>query len=210
MSGFVVDIFLVYQFIKRLVTPFDQTEAFKLGLIDADGKKIRNAKTPEEKRAVGYFDRLVFNLKRLLALVPGGKSTLASYAAALLLMREEDERLTTDMDYLREEFNKIIDNIDMAEYNRLIENAPANATGASVVGTGDNLIHWSKRQPKLGDKGKVKKYGQAMDGVIYLRRRKYEQLKLEKQNMVFYKMLGRKVPAGKSSSSRNGNGDDGE
>lgn len=207
MSGFVVDIFMVYQFIKRLVTPFDQTPAYRLGLIDSEGKKLRKAQTPEEKQALGYFDRLVFNLKRLLGVLPGGKTVLASYAAALLLLREEDERLITDDEYLLEEFRKVIDNIDMTTYNKLMEDAPANMTGASVVGTGDNIVHWSKRQPKLGDKGKLKKYGQAMDGILYLRRRKNEQIRLEKKNMVFYKMLGRKVLASKSSSSA---GDDGE
>jgi len=207
MSGFVVDIFMVYQFIKRLVTPFDQTPAYKLGLIDSEGKRLRKAQTAEEKRALGYFDRLVFNLKRLLGGLPGGKTTLASYAAALLLLREEDERLITDDEYLLEEFRKVIDNIDMTAYNKLMEDAPANMTGASVVGTGDNIVHWSKRQPKLGDKGKIKKYGQAMDGVLYLRRRKNEQIRLEKKNMVFYKMLGRKVLASKSSSSAGDNGE---
>lgn len=207
MSGFVVDIFMVYQFIKRLVTPFDQTPAYKLGLIDSEGKRLRKAQTAEEKRALGYFDRLVFNLKRLLGGLPGGKTTLASYAAALLLLREEDERLITDDKYLLEEFRKVIDNIDMTAYNKLMEDAPANMTGASVVGTGDNIVHWSKRQPKLGDKGKIKKYGQAMDGVLYLRRRKNEQIRLEKKNMVFYKMLGRKVLASKSSSSAGDNGE---
>jgi len=207
MSGFVVDIFMVYQFIKRLVTPFDQTPAYKLGLIDSEGKRLRKAQTAEEKRALGYFDRLVFNLKRLLGGLPGGKTTLASYAAALLLLREEDERLITDDKYLLEEFRKVIDNIDMTTYNKLMEDAPANMTGASVVGTGDNIVHWSKRQPKLGDKGKIKKYGQAMDGVLYLRRRKNEQIRLEKKNMVFYKMLGRKVLASKSSSSAGDNGE---
>jgi len=207
MSVFVVDIFMVYQFIKRLVTPFDQTPAYKLGLIDSEGKRLRKAQTAEEKRALGYFDRLVFNLKRLLGGLPGGKTTLASYAAALLLLREEDERLITDDEYLLEEFRKVIDNIDMTTYNKLMEDAPANMTGASVVGTGDNIVHWSKRQPKLGDKGKIKKYGQAMDGVLYLRRRKNEQIRLEKKNMVFYKMLGRKVMASKSSSSAGDNGE---
>lgn len=207
MSVFVVDIFMVYQFIKRLVTPFDQTPAYKLGLIDSEGKRLRKAQTAEEKRALGYFDRLVFNLKRLLGGLPGGKTTLASYAAALLLLREEDERLITDDEYLLEEFRKVIDNIDMTAYNKLMEDAPANMTGASVVGTGDNIVHWSKRQPKLGDKGKIKKYGQAMDGVLYLRRRKNEQIRLEKKNMVFYKMLGRKVMASKSSSSAGDNGE---
>ena len=49
MASPIIDIYLVYEFIKRLVTPFDKTKAFSLGLIDADGKNIRNAITSQEK-----------------------------------------------------------------------------------------------------------------------------------------------------------------
>jgi hypothetical protein len=165
MAKGVVDIFMVYQFLKRLTTPFNQTDAYKLGLIDAEGKRIKKAETSEERKAVGYFDRLVFNLKRLLGKVPGGKTQLASYAAALLLLREQDSRLVTDQAYLQEQFNNSIDNINMKDYNefnKLIEDiaAPANATGSAVAGTGSDPIHWSNRQPKMGPKGPMKKYGQ--------------------------------------------------
>ena len=165
MAKGVVDIFMVYQFLKRLTTPFNQTDAYKLGLIDAEGKRIKKAETSEERKAVGYFDRLVFNLKRLLGKVPGGKTQLASYAAALLLLREQDSRLVTDQAYLQEQFNDSIDNINMKDYNefnRLIEDI--NATGPAVAGTGSDpsdwrKLHWSELQPKMGPKGPMKKYG---------------------------------------------------
>jgi len=35
-----VDLFLVYQFMKRLITPFEKWPAFKLGIIDKDGKVL--------------------------------------------------------------------------------------------------------------------------------------------------------------------------
>lgn len=91
MAGKVVDLFMIYQFLKRLATPFDKWDAFKLGIIDADGKVLRKSstlKTQEEKDSWGYFDRLVANLKKLLGKVPGGKTRIASYAAALLLLKE--------------------------------------------------------------------------------------------------------------------------
>lgn len=93
MANKAVDLFLVYQFIKRLSTPFEQWEAFKLGIIDRSGKVLKPSSTLEtakEKAAWGYFDRLVANLKKLLAKVPGGSTRLATYAAALLLLREQD------------------------------------------------------------------------------------------------------------------------
>ena len=90
MSTNVADLILVYSFIKRLTTPFDETEAFKHGIIDERGKRIKSkeVKTTAEQKSYGYFDRLVFNVKKLLEKLPGGKNRLASYAAALFLIKE--------------------------------------------------------------------------------------------------------------------------
>jgi len=86
----IVDLFLVYQFIRRLATPFNKWDAFKQGIIDDKGavlikKKDRDA---TQKKAFGVFDVMVTNIKKLLAKVPGGGSKLASYAAALFLIKE--------------------------------------------------------------------------------------------------------------------------
>ena len=88
MAGKVLDLFLVYQFVKRLSTPWNKTEAFKLGLINEKGVKLKSAVSSEEQKAYAYYDRLVFNLKRLLEKLPGGKTRLGSFAAALFLMKE--------------------------------------------------------------------------------------------------------------------------
>ena len=87
------DLIYTFRFIKLLVTKWTDTDAYKLGIIDADGKTIRKAsslETPEEKSAYTLFHRLVYNIKRLLNKVPlVGKTTLASWAAALWLIKEE-------------------------------------------------------------------------------------------------------------------------
>ena len=41
----VADTYMIYQVLKRLTTPFDETKAFELGLIDKDGKLLKKAKT---------------------------------------------------------------------------------------------------------------------------------------------------------------------
>ena len=41
----IVDLFLVFQFIKRLSTPFKEWDAYKLGIIDETGQA-----TNQEKR----------------------------------------------------------------------------------------------------------------------------------------------------------------
>ena len=77
------DLFYAFKFLKLLTTSWDQTEAFKLGLIDNKGKRLKKANTSEEKSAYTIFNRLVFNIKRL---IPGNK--IGSYAAALFLIKE--------------------------------------------------------------------------------------------------------------------------
>ena len=119
-----LNLFLVYQFIRRLATPFIEWEAYKLGIIDERGNILKSRKsltTVREKNAFGPYDLMVLNLKKLLEKVPGGKSRLASYAAALYLLREwnhfTDQSLlnesTTDIQILKSisVFEQILFNI---------------------------------------------------------------------------------------------------
>lgn len=84
------DLVYTFRFLKLLTTKFEDTDAFKLGIIDKDGKRNKSVSinTSEQKDAYTPFHRLVFNVKRIMAKVPGGSSSLASYAAALYLIKE--------------------------------------------------------------------------------------------------------------------------
>lgn len=87
----VIDLAISYKFLKNLVTPFEKWPAYALGIIDEDGnilKPRRERLKQEEKDALGYFDVVTLNLKKLLGKLPGGKSAIASYAAAYLLLKE--------------------------------------------------------------------------------------------------------------------------
>ena len=91
------DLVYTIRFLKLLVTPFDKTEAFKAGIIDADGKKNKdfNLNSTDDREAYRShyttFHRLVFNLKRIMAKAPGGQSVVARYGAALALIKEHGE-----------------------------------------------------------------------------------------------------------------------
>ena len=64
-----------------------------MGIIDNRGKVLKKYKdldTSKEKEAYTVLDRFIFNLKRLLQKIPGGKSKFASYAAAAILLLKED------------------------------------------------------------------------------------------------------------------------
>ena len=82
------DLVYTFRFLRLLTTKWEDTNAFKLGLIDDTGKKLKKPQTTEEKSAYNLFHRLVYNVKKLINKVPGGKSKIASYAAALLLLKE--------------------------------------------------------------------------------------------------------------------------
>ena len=84
-----MDLFLVYSFVKRLSTPFKETSAYKLGLIDEKGKTLKKASSKNEKNAMTYYDKLIFNLKRLLAKLTGVEGKMTTFAAALLLIKED-------------------------------------------------------------------------------------------------------------------------
>ncbi len=86
-----VDLFITYKFVKLLVTPWKKTDAFDAGVIDDKGKLLVKVadQTSAQKKTYTIFERLVFNMKRILEKIPFGKSRIASYAAALYLLKEE-------------------------------------------------------------------------------------------------------------------------
>ena len=92
--GRAIDLLITYRVIKMLVTPWKEHDAYKLGIIDDNGKVLRKArslKSAKEKDSYTILHRFVFNLKRLLGLLPGGKSKFASYATALALLLKENK-----------------------------------------------------------------------------------------------------------------------
>ena len=119
MASRAIDAFITFRFLKLLVTPFDKTEAFKLGIIDERGKVLKKYKTLErieERQAYTILHRLVFNVKKLIEKVPGGKSRLASYAAALFLIKEHVAEMNdSDGELLEKEFYKYLKDNDLLE-----------------------------------------------------------------------------------------------
>ena len=119
MASRAIDAFITFRFLKLLVTPFDKTEAFKLGIIDNRGKVLRRYKTLErieERQAYTILHRLVFNIKKLIEKIPGGKSRLASYAAALFLIKEHvNEYHDSDGKLIEKEFYKYLKDNDLVE-----------------------------------------------------------------------------------------------
>lgn len=148
-----LDLVALYQFVRKLVTPFKKMPAYKAGIIDDKGKflkKKRDLKTAEEKKALSYFDILIINLKKLLAKIPGGGTQLATFTAALMLLREYESKskslhMLSESDLSKEFFDT---QNEVIEFDLMNESAPANAvgTGANVAGvTGTPPVFAGKR-----------------------------------------------------------------
>jgi hypothetical protein len=111
----IVDNLLAFRIVKMLVTPFTDTAAYKLGIIDAKGKNVRPArdlKTEAEREAYNYLTRLVFNMKKIINRLPGGESRLKSLVAALWLVKEQYENKNRPMYELQEKFDEILKMMD--------------------------------------------------------------------------------------------------
>lgn len=111
------DFFYTLRFLRLLTTPWNKTNAFKEGIIDDKGKVIKKPETSKEKAVYNTFHRLVYNLKRLLNKLPFGRSTIASYAAALFLIKEESKMSDVAMRKVMFEVTGIdIKKTDLSEY----------------------------------------------------------------------------------------------
>lgn len=85
------DTYATFRFLRILTKRWTQLKAFRYGIIDRNGKplkKARDLKTSREKAAYTLFHRLVFKVKRMIEKLPFGKTQFASYAAAMLLLKE--------------------------------------------------------------------------------------------------------------------------
>jgi len=141
--GRAVDLFVTYRFIKLLTTPFDKTEAFKLGIIDENGNRImpdpvggvRQTKpatlgTTAEKNAYTILHKLIFNIKKIFSKVPGLRTKVGTYAAALFLLKDTFKESVDDPDMFEKEFMKYL-----KEEGHEIDNTMSE----EVVGFGDVL-----------------------------------------------------------------------
>jgi len=119
--GRAVDLFVTYRFIKLLTTPFEKTDAYKLGIIDEKGNRIMPAPvggvrqtrpatlgTTAEKNAYTILHKLIFNIKKIFGKVPGLRTKVGTYAAALFLLKDTFKESVDDPDMFEKEFMKYL------------------------------------------------------------------------------------------------------
>lgn len=77
----------MYRLPELLETNFDNTKAYKLGIIDAKGNrnKLVTITTTEQRNAYTPLHKLVFNIKKLFE----SKRSVVNHAAALFILKEK-------------------------------------------------------------------------------------------------------------------------
>lgn len=144
-----VDSFIAYRILRMLVTPFEETDAYRLGIIDSRGKelkKMRDLNSVDERDAYTILHRMVFRLKKIIEKVPVENKKLASFAAALALIKEhantDREPLDLEIQYLNKlqytdltedihYIHNFIHNKNMLTFKMFFEEAPANNAAAT-------------------------------------------------------------------------------
>jgi hypothetical protein len=160
----IVDNMVAYRILKMLVKPFPETDAYRLGIIDAKGKNLRKAntlKTAEELDSYTYLHRLVFNVKKILNRLPGGENRMKSLIAALWLVKECYENGNQSSALMQEKFDnmlKMLDNrVSLVEeeiiVKKFLEEDGMAVGGAPTNNTSGAAVAEPKIQPK-----NVKKY----------------------------------------------------
>jgi flavodoxin len=111
----VIGAFTVYKFIKLMATPFRQMDAYKFGIIDSKGKFLKKSEeltSSKEKKSVDVFNRLIINLKKLVKKIPDPslQAQLKNVATAMILIKEESEKIGADGDFVVNEIRKYLSN----------------------------------------------------------------------------------------------------
>ena len=110
------DLVYTFRFIRMLVLKWPEWDAYKLGIIDKDGKRIKSTKIDgdEMRSAWTPFIRLCANIKRLISKIPGGGSRLGGFVSALYLIKENGNLKDKDI-------KKILESVDINDLEFLSE-----------------------------------------------------------------------------------------
>ena len=137
--GRAIDLFVTYRFLRLLTTPFEDTDAFKFGIIDEKGNRIKKKgstkpevelATSELKNSYTILHKLVFNIKKIFNKVPGLRTKVGTYAAALFLLKDTFKESVEEPDMVEKEFIKVLNEHDIELDNEISE---------EVIGFGEVL-----------------------------------------------------------------------
>ena len=171
MVGRVIDSLIVFRILKLLTTDFKKMPAYKFGFIDQNGKRIKflpdpknknqllpnEPKTKEEKNSLTPLHRLIFNLKKLIRMVPFGKTAFASYAVALALLKEQSKLDAEQTEQLFEDFYKLLKDNETFEPEMLSEATEVGKLCSRRTNDGEYYLRTRIKQ-NFDEAGEIKTY----------------------------------------------------
>lgn len=99
----IADAYLSYRLIKLLAQPFEEWDAYKLGIISDEGEEIKKPVLNIEKRAWGMFERVIAKIKKIIVKLTG-PSRAAAILTTLALIKEHSDVVYEEIyQYLKEE-----------------------------------------------------------------------------------------------------------
>lgn len=144
------DTYYTFRFLKTMTTKWTDMEAYKRGIVDENGKVLKKGSqiSSEDKSHYTLFHRLVFNLKRILEKLPFGKTKLASYAAALFLLKEETN---LSQEQIKEALEKIMQDLELDLDMALNEDRSWNVMENDQLAPGNYSLNEDIASPKTGE-----------------------------------------------------------
>lgn len=142
-----LDNLIVFRVLHILLTPIEKSDAFRLGIIDHTGKKIKNPSTTEEKDSYTILNKVAFKLKNIIAKNTQGEKELHNLATSLHLAKEcvELDFIPDDIEYIFNESVRYITEDELKKVESLIntesiksfydyvkEDAPVNNASATT------------------------------------------------------------------------------
>ena len=153
------DLGYTFRFIRMMVMDWTSWDAYKLGIIDENGKRIKKVRLDDEEKKSAYtpFIRLAANIKRLVAKIPGGGSKLGSFASALYLVKEKANLSEKGLEDICEKCNiEVLDFLNENNQWFLLENKQLSpgvyrVNNPKLLNKSCSELVWAKDQIRIKD-----------------------------------------------------------
>ena len=166
--GRFVDSVITYRILRILTTPFIKTEAYKLGIIDENGKELKKMSSLQsvtERDAYTILHRMIYRIKRIIERVPVANKQIITLAAALSLIKEHTNTKNEPIDIETQYLNRLKDNLTeeviqvnsfinehkTLTFKQFVEEAPANNAAATpgIDGFTPDTVGVKKRKKSI-------------------------------------------------------------
>lgn len=98
---------VIYMILKRLLLPWNEWQAFKNGIIDKTGKRIRKPRTSKEREGWDILDRFCWSIKRMLTKYIGDNKLVYLFSTAYLMKEDLNVIVKHNIDKYKEELSDL-------------------------------------------------------------------------------------------------------